>query len=113
MDRGALVFATGVGLALQVLMVLTGHYAPAVKALFAVGGMALSLLAGVLFAERARASWPADLGGGAIAGGVCALLGIALSASLGDVPPSLLLLGTAASVCTGLIGGAIGKLAFR
>ncbi len=113
MDRSALVFATGVGVVLQVLMVLTGHYEPAVKALFAVGGMGLSLVAGVLFAERARASWGVDLGGGAIAGGVCALLGIALSAALGDVPPSLLLLGTAASVVTGLIGGGIGKLAFR
>ena len=36
----------------------------------------------------------------------------AVSALLGDVPPSLLLLGTVSSVVTGAIGGAIGKLLF-
>jgi hypothetical protein len=112
MDRKALVYATGVGLVLQVLMVLTGHYLPAVKALFAAGGMGLSLVAGVLYAERARASWKSDLAGGAIAGGVCALIGIAISVILGDVPPGLLLLGTAFSVITGLVGGGLGKMAF-
>lgn len=112
MDRSALVFATGVGLVLQVLMVLTGHYLPAVKALFAGGGMGLSLVAGVLFAERARASWAADLGGGAVAGGICALIGIAVSVALGDVPPGLLVIGTAFSVVTGLVGGGLGKMAF-
>jgi hypothetical protein len=56
--------------------------------------------------------WSADLLGGAVAGGVCALLGIAASAILGDVPPSLLLLGTVSSVVTGAIGGAVGKLIF-
>lgn len=112
MDRSALVFATGVGVVLQVLMVLTGHYLPAVKVLFAGGGMGLSLVAGMLFAERARASWSVDLGGGAIAGGVCALIGIAVSVVLGDVAPGLLVIGTVFSVITGLVGGGLGKMAF-
>ena len=58
----------------------------------------------------ARGGWAPSLGGGAIAGGVCAFIGIAVSAALKDVPPSLLILGTASSVVTGLIGGALGKL---
>ena len=112
MDRSALVYATGVGLVLQVLMVLTGHILPPVKTLFAAGGMGLSLVAGVLFAERARASWPVDLTGGAIAGGLCALIGIAVSVALRDVPPGLLLIGTVFSIITGLVGGGLGKMAF-
>ncbi|MEO5902967.1 MAG: hypothetical protein ABIQ55_03035, partial [Gemmatimonadaceae bacterium] len=48
--------------------------------------------------------------GGAIAGGICALIGILISHLLGDVPASLLLLGTVSSIVTGAIGGAIGKV---
>jgi hypothetical protein len=112
MDRSALIYATGVGLVLQVLMVLTGHFLPPVKVLYAGGGMGLSLVAGMLFAERARGSWPVDLGGGAIAGGICALVGIGVSVMLGDVLPGLLVIGTAFSVVTGLVGGGLGKMAF-
>ena len=113
MNRTALIIATGIGLALQLAMVVAGHYSPPVKALFAVGGMGFSLVAGLVFAFRARASWPADVGGGAIAGGVCGFLGIAVSLALADVPPSLLVLGTVSSIVAGGVGGAIGKLVFR
>ena len=112
MDRNALVTATIIGLVLQVAMVVGGHYSAAIKPLFAVGGMGFSLVAGLIFAFLARGGWSPDLIGGALAGGICALLGIAVSALLGDVPPSLLLLGTISSVVTGAIGGAIGKLLF-
>ncbi len=54
--------------------------------------------------------WGGALGGGALAGGLCAIIGIAVSAALGDVPPMILVMGTAASAVTGLIGGAVGKL---
>ena len=113
MERNALVVATVIGLVLQLAMVVGGHYSPAVKNLFAVGGMGFSLVAGLLYVWFALAgSWSSDLQGGAVAGGVCALLGIGVSAALGDVPASLLLLGTVSSVVTGAIGGAIGKLIF-
>src|SRR3569833_517272 len=114
MDRTALVKATAAGLALQLVMVLAGHQSAAIKGLFAVGGMGFSLIAGVIFIAFARGSrWPAALGGGAIAGGACALMGIAVSVALKDVPFSLLLLGTLSSVVTGALGGALGKLIFR
>ncbi|HLY55516.1 MAG TPA: hypothetical protein VKS60_08170 [Stellaceae bacterium] len=112
MNRKALLLALGIGTVLQIAMVLAGHYSEEVKALFALGGMGFSLVAGLLFAWSAQAGWSADLTGAAIAGGGCALIGIAVSVALGDVPATLLLLGTLSSVVTGLIGGAVGRLAF-
>ena len=113
MQRNALVVATGIGLVLQLAMVVGGHYTSAVKELFAVGGMGFSLIAGLLYVWFAvKGSWRSDLVGGAIAGGLCALIGIALSAVLGDVPVLLLLFGTLSSIVTGVMGGAVGKLVF-
>ncbi len=92
-------------------MVVTGHSNDAIKGLFAVGGMGLSLLAGLLYARLAR---PATKGsaaiGGLAAGAICALLGILVSYLLGDVPASLLALGTLSSAVTGAIGGLVGQL---
>jgi hypothetical protein len=111
MNRDNLLIATAVGLILQLAMVVAGHYMPAIRDKgFAIGGMFFSLAAGFLYARMAQAGWGGALGGGAITGGVCAILGIAVSVALKDVPSQILLLGTAASVVTGLIGGAIGKL---
>ena len=113
MERHALIVSTAIGLVLQLAMVVGGHYSPAVQGLFAVGGMGFSLVAGFLYVWFAvKGGWSSDLQGGAVAGGICALLGIAVSVVLGDVPASLLLLGTISSVVTGAIGGAIGKLIF-
>jgi hypothetical protein len=111
MNRNALLIAMAVGVALQLAMVIFGHFAPAFRQVgFAVGGMGFSLIAGVIEARLARSGgWGTALMGGAIAGGVCAFVGIGVSAALGDVPPSLLILGSASSVVTGAIGGAIGK----
>ena len=113
MNQRSLTIAAGIGTVAQVAMVVAGHSNPSVAALFAVGGMGISLLAGVAYAWLARTDAP-TLGalatGGAVAGGVCAFIGILVSRLLGDVPTSLLLLGTISSVVTGAIGGAIGKL---
>ncbi len=111
MTNRALVNAALVGTVLQVAMVVAGHSVPAVASLFAVGGMGISLVAGLLYArwsgEQAKGS--AALGG-AIAGGVCALLGIAVSYALGDVTAALLALGTLSSAVTGALGGLAGAL---
>jgi hypothetical protein len=114
MDRTALIKATAAGSVLQLAMVLAGHHWPAIRGLFAVGGTGFSLIAGLLFMYWTRsAAWSAALGGGAIAGGVCALIGIAVSVVLKDVPSALLITGTLSSVATGVLGGALGKLIFR
>jgi hypothetical protein len=105
MNKNSLIFAILVGLVLQLVMVVSGHYAAAVRENFAIGGMFLSLVAGFVYARKAVGGWSDSLVGGA-----CALLGIAVSVVLKDVPAMILVMGTAASAVTGLIGGAIGKL---
>ena len=108
---GSIVGATAIGTALQLLMVVAGHYAPAVKELFAAGGMGISALAGVLAALSSRpASLGSAAGKGAVAGGVCAFIGILVSYLLHDVPAAVLGFGTVGSALTGAIGGLVGKV---
>lgn len=98
--------------AAQIAMVVAGHYVAFVRDnLFALGGMALSLAAGLVYARLSRGGWMNSLLGGLLSGGVCAFLGIGVSVFLGDVPTTLLAFGTAGSAVAGLIGGAIGRLA--
>jgi len=114
MNLSALTKATTIGLLLQVAMVFAGHANLFPKQLgFAIGGMSLSLLAGLLYAVFAKQTIGLDLAGGAVAGGLCALLGIAVSVLLKDVPAMLLGMGTLSSVVTGAIGGAVGYLFTR
>jgi hypothetical protein len=113
LDRRALATATLIGTVLQVGMVVSGHTNPAVKNLFAIGGMTISLVAGVayvLLAPRTDDRSSLSLGG-TIAGALCALIGIGVSWWLGDVPASLLALGTLSSAVIGTIGGGVAALA--
>jgi hypothetical protein len=112
MSTRALSVATGVGVTLQLAMVVAGHYVPRLQELFGLGGMGFSFVAGLLLTWLARAEWSFALLGGATAGGLCALIAIGLSVGLGDVPPALILLGTFYSMITGTLGGAIGKVVF-
>jgi hypothetical protein len=92
-------------------MVVAGHSSPRIAGLFAVGGMGLSLVAGVIYARLAKPATKksAAIGGGA-AGAICAFIGILVSYLLGDVPAQLLALGTLSSAFTGAIGGYLGTL---
>ena len=111
MNPQTLLIATGAGLAAQLVMVIAGHYVAFIKDnVFAIGGMVISLLAGLLFARLAGAGWVPSLAGGLIAGGACALLGIAVSVGLKDTALMILVIGTTGSAVAGLIGGAVGKL---
>ena len=111
MNTRALTIASLIGTLLQVAMVVAGHSSPAVAAMFAVGGMGLSLVAGVIYARLAKPATKksAAIGGGA-AGAICAFIGILVSYLLGDVPAQLLALGTLSSALTGAIGGYLGTL---
>lgn len=100
--------ATIVGTVLQLAMVLSGHWVEVIKLRgFAAGGMLISAVAGVLYARAARTSRGTSARNGALAGGLCALIGIAVSAALGDVPPFILVVGTLSSTAAGAIGGAL------
>lgn len=114
MNNRALTIATIIGLVLQVAMVVIGHSNQSVKNLFAIGGMGFSLIAGVIYGVVAGGGTVGSIAlGGALAGGICAFVGILVSHLLGDVPVTLLLLGTISSVVTGAIGGAIAKFFVR
>ncbi len=106
----ALVKSTVVGTILQLAMVIAGHYSPAIANQFPAAGMTISGIAGLLFALWTRQKATSAAAGGVVAGGVSAFLGILVSYLLGDVPASVLGIGTAGSVITGAIGGVIGKL---
>ena len=110
MNRNALIVATVIGTGLQIAMVIAGHFVPAVASLFAIVGILISLVAGLLYARAAKGAWADSLLGGVVAGALCALIGIAMSWALGDVEAIILVIGTLSSAVGGLIGGAIGKL---
>jgi hypothetical protein len=110
-DYRALQIATVVGTVLQVAMVVIGHFVPWVALhVFMFGGMMISATVGYLYARDVDKGYGRGALGGAIAGGVCALLGIAVSVILGDTEPAILALGTSISVLTGAIGGVFGQM---
>jgi hypothetical protein len=95
---------------LQVVMVVTGHRNKSIANLFAVGGMSISLLAGLFYSMLAGSpTLSSALWGGVIAGGSGALIGTIVSRALGDVPPAIIAVGTVSSSLTGLLGGWLGR----
>jgi hypothetical protein len=110
MNSPRLARASLIGTLLQLAMVIAGHYLPLVKSNFMFGGLAISLLAGLVYAARGAEGWAGALSGGLVAGAVCALIGIAISCLLGDVPPVILLFGTLGSAVTGLLGAVLARL---
>lgn len=99
--KDALVRSAALGTLLQLVMVVSGHFVTAIAMLFGPLGMGISLLAGLLYGR-----WAGRPSGAA--GGICALIGIAVSFGLGDVTAVLLALGTLSSAVAGAIGGWLG-----
>ena len=109
LNRSVLVRATAIGTLLQLAMVIAGHFVPYIALhVFVFGGMAISALAGFL-AGRGETGYGGAVVSGAVAGAVCAAIGIAVSVLLKDTPATILVLGTASSAVTGLIGGALAR----
>ena len=101
-----------VGTALQLVMVISGHYnAFIAENVFAIGGMTISLLAGAAYGLTAASSRADGARGGLLVGGGSALLGIIVSVALGDVPVFILAVGTLSSAVTGAIGGFVASMA--
>lgn len=108
-NKSAVVTYTLVGTVLQVVMVVIGHFNEFVKNnVFALGGMGISLLAGLLYARAAARCAGSAMKGGAAVGGVCAVLGVLVSMALGDTQAMVLVIAAVSSAVTGLIGGLIG-----
>ncbi len=109
-DGKALQTATIIGTVLQLAMVIGGQFIPFIALnVFMLGGMGISALAGLVYGRAASGFGGAALGG-ALAGGICALIGIAVSVVLGDTEAVILAFGTAGSAVTGALGGLIGRL---
>jgi hypothetical protein len=103
-----------IGTMLQLAMVIVGHGNAAVAELFGPIGVTISFLAGLFLTIRApRQGIGPSLAGGALVGGLCALIGIALSWGLGDVAAPILAFGTLSSAVTGAIGGFLGRFGAR
>jgi hypothetical protein len=103
-----------VGTILQVLMVVSGHFSPAIAGLFPIVGTGLGGIAGAL-----AGLWGTDRGAaraageGLLAGGSGALIGTIISHLLGDVPTSIIAIGTGASAGAGALGGVLGRMIAR
>lgn len=106
-----LVRSTALATLLQLAMVIAGHFSPQIAGLFAPGGSGISTAGGLLYALWAKGapSVADDAKGGAIAGGLSALIGIAVSVVLGDVTAATLAYGTLFSAAGGILGGFIGR----
>jgi hypothetical protein len=100
--------ATLIGTVLQLALVFAGQSSPAVKQPMGLLGMLISLVAGWLYGRwQTWGGRAAAAVGGAVVGGLCALLGLLESLYLKDVPAWVLLVGPAGSAVTGAVGGAI------
>jgi hypothetical protein len=110
-QSSALLKSIALGTLLQLIMVVAGHFAPAVAGFYAGGGMAISGITGLLYSVwGGKDSVGGAALGGAAAGGLCAFLGILASHFMGDVPTTVLSVGTAGSAVTGAIGGMVGRV---
>lgn len=111
MDRKAFVFAAAWGAAVQLVMVVAGHFVAFIADnLFAVGGMTIAFATGLIYGRRAPNR---PFLGGAVSGAAGALVGLVLSNVLGDIPGAVVVLGAVAGALTGLSGGAVGGATVR
>jgi len=103
-----LMSGTGIGTALQIGMVVIGHFLPVEQQAWwfpAIG----TLLGGVTgwLAAAGAAGMGAAAGQGAVAGGVAGVLGSFVSTALGDVPVANAVVAGGATAVSGAIGAAI------
>jgi hypothetical protein len=111
-DNRALQRAILVGTFLQFLAVLIAHFSRWIEThAFLFAGMMISATMGYLYAQDVSPGYARGAYGGAIAGGVCAFVGIAVSVVLGDITGSMLLVRSLISVVTGAVGGVYGQMA--
>lgn len=97
---------------MQALLVVTGHFVPWVELhVFMFGGMMISAIVGYLYGMDSARGWGPSAFGGALAGGTCEIIGIALAVVFHQTPMIALLVGTAICLLTGTVGGLFGQMA--
>jgi hypothetical protein len=75
------------------------------------GSMMISATMGYLYAQEVARGYVKGACGGAVAGGVCAVIGIAPAVLLGDMTLKMLVVRVLISVLTGAVGGIYGQMA--
>lgn len=111
MNPTAFLIAFGVGLAFQGGMVWAGRRNEFVRVgLLPVGGVTLSLAAGLIYGRLCGLSVIPALLGGAAAGALGALVAFAVSVRFKDVSAPVLGIVVAASLATGALGAAVGRV---
>jgi hypothetical protein len=99
------------GTVLQIVLTTAGHFSLWVAIhLFLFGRAMLSATAGYAYGLVLGRGYGAGALGGAIAGGLCVVPGLALSVLLGDTPAAMVTTGTGISILTGAVGGAFGQM---
>ena len=113
-ETGTLVRATLVGIILQAAMYVLGHFSHWIAVnVFDFGGMMISASAAYLYAMVTGRGYFPGATAGAIIGGSCGFLGIALSAALGDSRTGYIATATAIAVFVGAVGGIFGQIAAK
>lgn len=111
---GPLMRAMLVGTVLQVAMYGLGHFSRWVAVnVFDFGAMMISASAGYLYAMETGNGFFSGATAGAIVGGLCGFVGIALSAALGDSFVAYIATATAIAVMIGAVGGLFGQMAAK
>jgi len=101
-----------VGVILQLVLAVLGYFVPWVAGtLLLFGRMMISATAGYLYGMQLGRGYAASALGGAVAGGICVVPGLALSILVGNTPAAFLAIGTGISILTGGVGGAFGQMA--
>ncbi len=111
-DRKILERATLVGIVLEVALVVTSYFVPWVEVhVFQFGGMMIAAIAGYLYGMHSAKGWGASALAGAISGGTCGIIGLAVAVVLKEVPTLALIVGTLICILTGAVGGLFGQMA--
>lgn len=97
-----------IGTALQLAMVISGHFVQAIANQFAMIGTAIPLVIGVWYGIVSAGSFGAAAGVGLLIGAVPALIGVIPSYLMGDVPLGTIWFATVVSGVTALIGAVLG-----
>jgi hypothetical protein len=104
--HSALIEWTVYGSIAQLVLTAIEHWVGELRLYAYVLGVLIATMAGVSFAMTTRLSWARSAAGGAIAGGVCAFMGVSGSMALGD-PPNWLVLSLASPILGAGVGASV------
>jgi hypothetical protein len=103
-----------VGIVLQLALAAGAHFIVYIaKNYFLFGGMMISATAGYLYGMGSAKGYFPGATGGAIVGGLCALIGVGASVLMHDAARTVIPLFTAICVLTGAVGGLFGQMAAK